>query len=223
MPSGSIFMHTTLHSLFINGDDGKYYQAVPETKLGPGTKVVFEVLKIPGSPPGFHYAKNVQAAPLPGVALKPSAQPVVNKTTATATATTASPSSSPGTKSTLKKTAPALAVPGKKPRVLYDEQAADDFEAIAREVDKLNWGRQQGFGPSITVKTKLKWEGNGKQLYLKVLETYQDEKIPGTKLWYYVGTMGVNKLKGGFRISAHSKPKDQIAKAVTYVVLHVEN
>ena len=59
MPDGTIFMHQTLYSIFIDGEDGKYYQPRPEVMLPPGTRVTFDVLKFSDAPPGFYFATNV--------------------------------------------------------------------------------------------------------------------------------------------------------------------
>jgi len=228
MPTGKIFMHPQIGSLFINGDDGLYYQPRPDVELAPGTAVTFDVLKLTGAPPGFHFAGNVQKAMTPQSSetgpkvesapkLGAWAKPLTPSTLKTETP---KPILVAPTKPAV---SPALDLPASTPRTLSNRTTREDFEAIVRQVGQMQWGRQKGFGPSLSVTTKLKWEGQGKQLYLRVLEEFQDKKIPETNLYYFVGTLGVNFGKGGFRISAHSHPKASIDKSTTYTVLHIEN
>lgn len=233
MPTGKTFIHPRLGSLFVHGEDGKYYQPRPEVELEPDTAVTFDVLNLTGAPPGFYFAGNVKkvvtppsgsnatgnaetvgtppkalgawAKPIPTSVLKVDApKPVVQASTKPAVS-------------------PALPLPGPTPRTLTERSTREDFEAIAAQVSRMDWGRQEGFGPSLQVTTPLKWEGEGIELYMRVHEEYQDRKIPGTRLYYFVGTMGVNYGKGGFRISAHTHPKASIGKSKTYTVLHIEN
>jgi hypothetical protein len=221
MPTGKMFMHPTIGSLFIDADDGKYYQPRPEVTLAPDTRVTFEVLNLTGAPPGFYFASNVQEVPAQTASksLGSWGKPLPPSITTPTTVAPVTPVDNRGPS-----VSPALPVPNAAvPRTLTERQTREDFEAIARKVDEIAWGANKGFGPSLTVTTKLKWEGEGIELYMRVLEEYQDKKIPGTKMYFYVGTMGVNFGKGGFRISAHTHPKANIAKSTTYTVLHVEN
>ena len=222
MPYGTIFMHQTLSSIFIKGEDGKYYQPRPEVTLAPGTRVTFDELKFTDAPPGFYFATNVAkyVEPTPVETTTPTPKLGIWGKPLPTTMTTPS---TPVIFTKKLATPPALPVPQRTPRVLNNRTTREDFEAIARKVAEMDWGRQQGFGPSLQVTTPLKWADEGIELYLRVHEEYQDVKIPGNNLWYYVGTMGVNKCKAGFRISAHSKPKASIDKAKTYTVLHIEN
>ena len=232
MPTGTMFMHQTLGSLFINGDDGKYYQARPPVLLGPGLRVTFDVLNLTDAPPGFYFAGNVQPAPdpTPSTETTPQSGPKLLgpwgkplPSTITTVSNNNNASSSPVLSSPKVTVPPSLPTPSYTPRVLTNKQTREDFEATARRVEEMDWGRQEGYGPSLQVTTKLKWEGEGRELYLRVLEEYQDRRIPGQNLFYYVGTIDVNWGKGGFRISAHTKPKADIAKSKTFSVLHIEN
>jgi hypothetical protein len=231
--TGTLFVHPTYNSLFINGDDGKYYQPRPDVTLTSGTKVSFDVLNLPGAPPGFHFGGNVQAAPVaPSNPAPPSTLPPAPKALgawgkplpASLTKPDDTTGQSPVLVTNRAVVTPALPLPNAAtPRTLTERQTREDFEAISRKVASLSWDASEGFGPSVTVATKLKWEGEGIELYMRVLEEYQDKRIPGTRLYCYVGTIGVNWGKGGFRISAHSHPKASIGKSKTFTVLHVEN
>jgi hypothetical protein len=234
MPTGTMFMHQTIGSLFIAADDGRYYQPRPEVELMPGTHVTFQILNLTGAPPGFYFAENVvRALPAPVVApttgTPPSTAPKLlgawGKPLAPSVLSGDNVSSSPTPILIRRKTvsSPALPTPAFTPRTLTNKQTREDFEMIASEVRRLNWGSRQGYGPSVKVTTKLKWDGEGRELYMRVLEEYQDRIIPGEGFYYYVGTMNVNWGKGGFRISAHTHPKASIGKSKTYSVLHVEN
>jgi hypothetical protein len=242
--SGTMVVHPTMNSLFITGEDGKYYRPRPDVSLTAGTRVTFHVLQLADAPPGFLFAGNVQALP----SATPNVMPATNATAPTQSAVNPPapktamgawgkplPASitTPSIDSATRETAvvkpptpvgPALPLPNVvTPRTLTERQTIEDFQVIARTVREIKWGQNAGWGPTVTVTTKLRWEGEGIELYMRVLEEYQDQRIPDTNLYYYVGTMGVNFGKAGFRISAHSRPKAQIDKATTYTVLHVEN
>ena len=109
------------------------------------------------------------------------------------------------------------------PRTLSNRQTAEDFQVITNAVSRMSWGTREGFGPSVQVSTKLKWQGEGKELYPRVVEEYQDKRSPEPACFSHVGAMGVNFGKGGLRISAHSHPKASINKNKTFDVLHIEN
>lgn len=104
------------------------------------------------------------------------------------------------------------------------EQA--DYDAVMNVVlgrtrgAKMQW--EGSAGPSVQVTTKLKWP-DCKHLYLTIKDELHDMPIPGTNLFYFVGTIGVNFGKGGFRISGHTRAVADIAKSQTRGVLHVEN
>ena len=235
MPTGQTIMHPTMGSLFIHSDDAKWYQSRTEQLPPPGARVSFEVDNVTGAPPGFLFAKQIVVLP---VLPPPSQAPVTNALPTKP----ASPWGGGGTtvpKSILATPVPPKPVPKpavspalptqnvQAPRTLTNRQTREDFQFIVNKVnemaDKNLWGALEKHGGSVQVQTKLKWEGEGIQLYLRVKEEYHDKRIPGTSLYYFVGTMGVNFGKGGFRISAHTQPKAQIAKAKTRAVLHVEN
>lgn len=222
MPVGTIFLHQSLKTLFIKGEDGRYYQPKPETELPPETKVSYEVLEVTGAPPGFYFAQNVfkfveptQPPKTQGVWGKPLPTTISNPTPPTVTKTV----STPKIKTIV--SAPAIVVPKFAP--LTERQTIEDFEAICNKVDNYDFQRNKGFGGSLQVKTPLKWEGEGKKLYLRVKDKYHDVRISGQGLWYFVGTMGLNFGKGGFRISGHTRDTSRIKNSETYGVLHIEN
>jgi hypothetical protein len=242
--SGTMVIHPSMGSLFINGEDGKYYRPRPDVSLTAGTRVSFHVLQLADAPPGFLFAGNVQALPAATAtvvaatnATSPTQSAVNPPAPKTAMGAWGKPLpasiTTPSIDSATQETAvvnqpapvgPALPVPNVvTPRTLSNRQTLEDFQLIARKVGEINWGQNAGWGPSMTVTTKLRWEGEGIELYMRVLEEYQDKRIPGTNMYYYVGTMDVNFGKAGFRISAHSRPRAQIDKSKTYTVLHVEN
>lgn len=240
---GTIVTHPTMtSSLFIKSDDGLYYSPRPTVSLPVGTKVTFRALHPEDAPPGFLFAGDVKAAGSPAststgsvptspqgttttVAPPPTAKGVWGKPlpSSITASTTSTPPNVP-IQVTPHVVAPSLPMPNTQaPRTLTNRQTAEDFAIIKRKVEEIDWGDKAGWGPSVQVTTRLKWEGEGIELYMRVLEEYQDKKIPGTRLYYYVGTMGVNWGKGGFRISAHTQPKASIAKSKTRTVLHIEN
>jgi hypothetical protein len=77
-------------------------------------------------------------------------------------------------------------------------------------------------GPSVQVETRLKWP-DCKALYLTIKDELHDMPIPNTNLYYFVGSVGVNFGKAGFRISGHTRAVADIAKSETRGVLHIEN
>ena len=254
MSVGVVAVNQIYKSLFIQTLEGKFYVPYPgPITLPVGTLVNFRELTFPDSPPGFYYADQIVAipAPLPPVTVQspsnvPVLGPISNSNAVTsptlpgawgkvASSNVLTPSipnsnSSPAPTIALtkmkKNVGPAQITPSYTPRPLTERKTREDFEAICKKVDSMNWGQQKGFGPSLQVETKLKWEGEGKKLYLRVKDEYHDKPIPGQGLYFYVGTMGVNFGKAGFRISAHTvsydKYKDKKDK-VTYTVLHIEN
>ncbi|HEX6630397.1 MAG TPA: hypothetical protein VF048_04865 [Gemmatimonadaceae bacterium] len=236
MPTGQTIMHPTMGSLFIFSDESRWYQSRTEELPPPGARVSFEVDNITGAPPGFLFAKRIVVLP----AQPPSGQAPVTNALPTRPASpwgavgggvpksiTATPVPS---QPTTPKPAVSPALPTQNvqaPRTLTNRQTREDFQFIVNKVnemaDKNLWAALEKHGGSVQVQTRLRWEGEGIQLYLRVKEEYHDKRIPGTNLYFFVGTMGVNFGKGGFRISAHTQPKAQIAKAKTRAVLHVEN
>jgi hypothetical protein len=61
------------------------------------------------------------------------------------------------------------------------------------------------------------------QLHDRLMAELDDQPIPGTNLYYFVGTMGVNWGKAGsIRISGHTRPRARIATSSTCGVLHIE-
>lgn len=254
MPVGVVAVNHVYKSLFIQTLEGRYYVPRPgPITLPVGTLVSFRELIFTDAPPGFYYADQIVAipAPLPPVTTQsPSVpSPVSNSNALTSPSSPTLPGvwgkvassnvltpSNPGSNSSpspavaltkmKKNVGPAQMPPSYAPKPLTERKTREDFEAICNKVDSMNWGQQKGYGPSLQVETKLKWEGEGKKLYLRVKDEYHDKPIPGQGLYYYVGTMGVNFGKAGFRISAHTvsydKYKDKKDK-VTYTVLHIEN
>ena len=103
-------------------------------------------------------------------------------------------------------------------------QVESDTRAVEAAMGRMSWSGS--FGPSVTVETPLKWENEAcRQLYLGLKDTYDDQQILGTRLYYYFGAIG-NWGKAGFRITGHTKPRDSLraGKDVrTAGVLHVEN
>lgn len=242
MPTGQTILHPTMGSLFIYSDEARWYQSRTEELPPPNTRVSFVEDHIPGAPPGFLFAKQIVVLP----ATPPPDTPTVNALPKSGPATVPKPTSPWGgggggvPKSILSTPVPpkpvaptavvAPALPTQNvqaPRTLTNRQTREDFQFIVNKVnemcDRNLWGALEKHGGSVQVQTKLKWEGEGIQLYLRVKEEYHDKRIPGTNLYYFVGTMGVNFGKGGFRISAHTQPKAQIDKSKTRAVLHVEN
>lgn len=243
MPTGQTIMHPTMGSLFIFSDESRWYQSRTEELPPPGARVSFVEDHIPGAPPGFLFARQIVTLPPSGPA------PVANALPASAP-TQAQPVTTPkpawgavggGVPKSITATpvppqpatprpavSPALPTQNvQAPRTLTERQTREDFQFIVNKVNEMCarnlWGALERHGGSVQVKTPLRWEGEGIQLYLRVKEEYHDRRIPGTSLYYFVGTMGVNFGKGGFRISAHTRPKAQIDKSKTRAVLHVEN
>jgi hypothetical protein len=241
----SIFIHTLENKYYMPWPD--------ECTLPKGTMVSFRVVNPPDPPPGFYYADQIKALPDPplppqlpapplqipspsvqlpspslpkpsgawGKPLSPSivaAQPL-----ASTSSPTSNSNSSPSPLTIKTSVGPAQQTPSFKPKPLTNKQTSEDFEFIVQKVNSMKWDQQKGFGPSLQVTTKLKYEGEGKLLYLRVKDEFHDQLIPGQGFYYFVGTMGVNFGKGGFRISAHTKPLAQIDKSTTYTVLHIEN
>ena len=61
MPTGFTFIHANYGSLFIEGDDGQFYQPNPEVDAAAWTRVTFQVLNFADAPPGFYFATKVVA------------------------------------------------------------------------------------------------------------------------------------------------------------------
>ena len=233
MPKGTTFIHPTLRNIFILGEDGNYYQDWDDGDWEPGIEVVYQIRPTPGAPPGFYFVDSVEIAPPEPKVVKVEEPPPPQGIGGAKLPDAITKGGPPPQVNVAPKlvTPPALPNPGAQPRELRNRKTREDFEAIAKKVDELEWDRQKGYGPSLQVETPLKWEGEGRELYLKVHEEFQDQPIPGTRLFYYVGTIGINFGKGGFRISAHSKvrvvqnggKKVVPQKCVTYTVLHIEN
>lgn len=102
-------------------------------------------------------------------------------------------------------------------------QAGIDAQLIEKRIATQNWESGAGFGPSLQVTTPLKWTDAGcRALYLYLKNKYDDQRIPNTRLYFYFGAIG-NFGKAGFRITAHTKQRAQVAKAKTGTVLHIEN
>ena len=102
----------------------------------------------------------------------------------------------------------------------------EDYDAIMNVVEgrtrgaKMRW--EGNAGPSVQVRTKLKWP-DCKHLYLTIKDELHDAPIPDTNLFYFVGSVGVNFGKAGFRISGHTYSTAKIDKSQTRGVLHIEN
>src|SRR5512140_1615934 len=91
----------------------------------------------------------------------------------------------------------------------------EDYDAVMNVVlgrtrgASMRW--EGSAGPSVQVQTKLKWP-DCKHLYLTIKDELHDAPIPGTNLFYFVGSVGVNFGKAGFRISGHTRAVADIAK-----------
>ncbi|MGH9585077.1 MAG: hypothetical protein ACRD4O_19325 [Bryobacteraceae bacterium] len=210
---GTVKPNPFYKQLMIFGDDGNWFALPQGSTFGDGAKVTFQEWVRLDAPPGFLYAEDVKAAtgaglwstfkfsatPDPGVPAPTHLIPDKNSTS--------SPSASGGA--------------SKPPRIINDKTALQDYDEIMKSVQRMNWSGK--FGPSVRVETKLKWENAAcRELYLKVKEELHDSRIPGTKLFYYVGGIG-NWGKAGFRISGHTKTADKAGDSETNGVLHVEN
>ena len=248
MPVGVVAVNQIYKSLFIQTLEGKFYVPRPgPITLPVGTLVEFRELIFADAPPGFYYADQIVEIPPPDPPkiLSSPTLPVPNSNAITPPSTVQGPwgkalptsiltptSNSPSSPAPValtkmkKNVGPAQMAPSYQPRLLTNKKTQQDFELICKQVDSMNWKQQKGYGPSLQVETKLKWEGEGKLLYLRVKDEYHDKPIPDQGLYFYVGTMGVNWGKAGFRISAHTVPYDKYKDKkdkVTYTVLHIEN
>lgn len=224
MPNGTIATNE-LYGLMILGDDKVWYVLPDKTAFKAGEKVTFKDSTPKNGPPGFHYASDVAVVKRSYASLfSPSSESPVTvqdqlipdthkKSTSSGSPTTSNGNSSPSNSNFMTRTQ-------SRERVL-DKDTQYDYDAIMKAVDRMNWSGK--FGPSVVVETKLKWENaKCRNLYLKVKDELQDSRIPGTKLYYYLGKIG-NWGKAGFRISGHTKTSDKVAQAETHGVLHVEN
>lgn len=235
MARGTVKTNAVMHQPMVLGEDGKWYFLPKDATFDEGTKVTFEEDVKPNPPPGFYWAKSVariswaalsrpSAGPAPPttVAQTPKEEepaPTIQASNESATTQTAPASTGPPAAQTAPPAPKKEADTGPPP--FSSRQVREDYDAIHRKLAEMHWSGR--YGPSVQVQTKLKWDVKEcRELYLRIKGELHDEKIPGTRLYYYVGAIG-NWGKAGFRITGHSKPAAKVKASETHGVLHVEN